>query len=70
MKAPKPPAPPMTGKLPKALRATTNRGTREVTGRPPAKARSTPTDSKPGRIGSGKSPMAKGFFTPPNKGKK
>jgi hypothetical protein len=57
-------------KRPKPITPTSNRGTREVTGLPPKGARSTPTDSKPGRIGSGKSPMAKGLFVPPGKGKR
>lgn len=57
-------------KRPKPITAATNRGAREVTGLPPKKARSTPTDSKPGRVGSGKSPMTKGLFPPFGKGGK
>lgn len=54
-------------KKPKPIMAASNRGIREVTGQPPRASRSTPMGSKPGRIGSGNSPMAKGLFVPPNK---
>lgn len=58
-------------KRPKPIMAATNRGTREITGLPTRKSRSTPMDSKPGRVGSGGSPLAKdGLPVPPFKAKK
>lgn len=54
-------------KKPKPILPASRRAIRDITGGAPGAKRSTPTGSKPGRIGSGRSPMAKGLFVPPDK---
>jgi hypothetical protein len=53
---------------PKTLMPATRRAVRDITGGAPKAKRSIPTDAKPGRIGSGRSPMAQGMFVPPGDG--